>query len=495
MQPSADDLESESADLFERDRIRNGYVFVRGSIRRRRWLMGAVFSSIMALSIGALFSLPKTYHVESKLLAQRSQVLAVRGDGPDSVAPTRGAVETIQRRDNLLALVQATDLVRHYHEHRAPIQRVAEWAVGLVGNEPTAQDRIDSMVELLEKRLVVWTSDGTVSITIDWPDAEMACRLIDAAQQNFLEMRYAQEITALAESIAILRGHAESLTADIDGAVAALVTLRDARRAARGDGPQPALIAPGYHLPHPLPRRTAELSPELTQLKVTLEAKQKVIEDLESARRHRLSDLQARLIEQQATFTDNHPTIIDLKQTLSAIASPSPQVVSLRQEAARLQAEYDGKKGDGAPPADAAAPLFVGAIAAATPPQLPGEIVGLDQEMREDRDPATVYASAQLRDAMDKYATLRTQVRSAQIDLETAQAAFKYRYSVLTPAHLPKSPVKPKALLMLVAAFIAASLVSLLVAVIADIRGGRLVERWQVERLLGRPIIGEVDAP
>jgi capsular polysaccharide biosynthesis protein len=106
-----------------------------------------------------------------------------------------------------------------------------------------------------------------------------------------------------------------------------------------------------------------------------------------------------------------------------------------------------------------------------------------------------VYARGQLRDAMDKYAALRTQIQTAQIDLETAQAAFKYRYSVVTPAHLPRSPTKPNVPLVILAAFVAAVLCGLLFAVLADVRKGRLLERWQIERLLDRPILGEIALP
>jgi capsular polysaccharide biosynthesis protein len=106
-----------------------------------------------------------------------------------------------------------------------------------------------------------------------------------------------------------------------------------------------------------------------------------------------------------------------------------------------------------------------------------------------------VYARAQLRDAMDKYAALRNQIQAAQIDLETAQAAFKYRYTVVTPARLPRSPTVPNVPLVTLVAFIAAMLCGILFAVLLDVRRGRLLERWQIERLLDRPILGEISLP
>ena len=91
--------------------------------------------------------------------------------------------------------------------------------------------------------------------------------------------------------------------------------------------------------------------------------------------------------------------------------------------------------------------------------------------------------------------TTREKVHAAQIDLETAQAAFKYRYSVLTPAQLPKRAASPNVPAVLLVTFIAAVLGAIGAAVGVDLRSRRLVERWQIRRLLDRPILGEIGVP
>ena len=488
MQRREDTQESQSADLFDREQIRDYIGYVAGSVRRRRPLVAVVIGGIMALAVLGLATLPATYHVEAKLFAQKSAVLPVRGDVQDAAGPTRGAVETVHRRDNLVALIEATDLVHHWHDHRAPAVRALDALRAPLRRGEDDQDRLDAMVERLDKKLNVWTNDGTVSIAIDWPDARMAARLVDLAQQNFLETRHAQEITALAESIAILQGHAATMRTNVDDAVAALQKLRDKRQAAPSDGAAaPAPAAPRERAPA---RRAAEGNSEAEQLRVTLNAKKRALDDLEEMRRHKLSEMQVHLAEQRATYTDNHPVIIDMKQTIASLQTPSPQVKALRDEIASLRAEYE-RTGGGARGDAALAPAGKGV--AAVPPELPSDILRLDQELREDKDPATIYARAELRDAMDKYAALRTQVQTAQIDLETAQAAFKYRYSVLTPAKVPKKPAKPNVLLVLLAAAVAAVFCGILVAVWADVRAGRLCERWQIERLLDQPILGDIE--
>jgi len=498
-----------SASLFDRrdrERVRHYASFVAGSVRRHTLLVALVFVSIVGATIGSLFAFPKTYHVETKALFQPNAALTVRGDGPGGAdLLTHVAGEMVLQRDNLVALIQQTDLIRYTRDHRAPVQRARDAIANVLRvREDTDADRLDGMVKLLEKKFGVWTSDSgsTVTIAIDWSDAPMACRLVDAAQRTFLDARYAREITALAESIGILGSHTTSLKSDIDDAVAGIERMRGARDASKGDdtpqvaSPRPRMLS----APRPVVSRVLVVDPELQQMKGELQTKQHAIDELEESRHRRLSELQAHLAEVRTTYTEKNPAIGDLKQLIAALSVESPEVTTLRREALSLKGEYDRRSAradDTAAPALGSTPALMDMppAAVATPPQLPGDVLRLALDLREDRDPGMVYARGQLHDAMDKYATLRNQIQTAQIDLETAQAAFKYRYSVITPARLPTSPTAPNVPVVLLAALIAATLCSLLFALLADLRTGRLLEPWQMEHLLERPILGEIALP
>ncbi|MGH7326884.1 MAG: hypothetical protein ACREJX_00910, partial [Polyangiaceae bacterium] len=231
--------------------------------------------------------------------------------------------------------------------------------------------------------------------------------------------------------------------------------------------------------------------PELTELKASIDADQKAIDDLEGDRKHRLADAQAKMTELRATLTENHPAVVQLKQTITALSTPAPQVAAKRADLGTLQAEFASKRAERR---DDSAPYVTSSVTTA-PPQLPSEIMRLDSELRDDRDPTVVYARGHLRDAMEKYSALRAQIQTAQIDLETARAAFKYRYNVLTPAEVPRKPMKPNVLLVLLVALFAAIVSAVTIAVIADVRSGVLVERWQLETILGSPILGEIEIP
>jgi hypothetical protein len=499
MMPEGREDSDLEGDLFDGHQAKNYLGYVSGSVRRRKRLAAVVFAVILLGTVLALATFPKTYRVEAKLLAQRNPSLSVRGDNGND-APTRAAAETVLRHDNLVGLIKQTDLVRQYAEHRAPAVRARDAIFGLLQRDATEQDRVDAMVELLEKHFNVWSEEGgTVVIAIEWPDPMMAFHLVDDAQQSFLEARHIQEISSIADAVGILQGHAASLRADVDSAVDDIKKLREARHPTI---PAPAAVPAPSPPPRGLvsspppaaPNPAATTDPELAKLRVLIDAKQRAITDLEDFRRHRLSELQAHLAEQQAVYTENHPVIVDLQQTIASLSTESPQVTALRKQVSDLQAEFDRRTGElGASPArPAARSLPVGNVRAPLP-QLPTEILALDDGPREERDPAMVYARGQLRDAMDKYAALRAQIQAAQIDLETAEAAFKYRYTVVTPAQIPKRATKPNVIIFLLAGLLAGLLVGIVAAVIADVRAGRIVERWQVEDVLDKPILGEVD--
>jgi hypothetical protein len=489
-----DELESEGTHLLDLKLVSNLFAFAVGSVRRRRRVVLGIALAIFAATVSSLYLLPKTYHVETKLLIQRNQALALRGDNQGDT-PTRAAAETVMRRDNLVAIIHQTDLLHEWYNRRAPLAHVKDVLVRAVSKPETEQETTEWMADVLEKKMSVWTNEGIVGIGIDWPDPTMALRLVDAASQNYLEARHATEITAIAEQVSILQNHAAARRTDVDAAVETIEKLR-AERAAR-----PLTTATAVPSPPPLPtggggasaaRRSSEPDPELVQLKVSIEAKQRAINDLEEFRRRRLSELNASLAEKSATYTENHPVIIDLRQTIASLSSESPQVQALRADVARLQKEFDERSATAAAESRVV-PIISTGGAVATPPPLPGSIIRIEQEPSDDRDPAMMYARTQLRDAMSEYSQLRGQIETAQIDFDTAEAAFKYRYSVVDPPLYPKKPSKPNAVLVVLAGLIGGLVVAIFAAVAVDVRRGRFVERWQVERALDLPTLGEVD--
>ena len=211
------------------------------------------------------------------------------------------------------------------------------------------------------------------------------------------------------------------------------------------------------------------MDPDVVNLRVMLDAKRRALADLEDYRRKHLVELQTRLAEQRAVYSESHPSIIDLEQSIDSLKRDSPQVLALRQEETDLRQRLS-RESDGADDGTA------GALA------IPAELFRSD---RLGEDSAVEYQRAQLRFAVQQYAHLRERIDAGRIDLDTARAAFKYRYSVVVPAQVPRGPIKPKALVVIMAALIAGLLLALFATTAADLRSGVVLETWQLQDLLG----------
>jgi len=453
--------------------------FTLRAVGRRKVRFTLTFLFVAALAGGLLAIWPRTYHVDTQLLAQRNTMMPALGNPGRTVpleadTPTRAAAEAVLRRDNLVSLIKQTGLMNHWAANRPPVLRLKDRVVALV-DPPTEEDKLNSMIGFLEARLSVVTRDQTVTIAIDWPDAQLAYRLVETAQQNFLEQRHAQEVSTIAETISILEGHAATVRESLDAAMDDLQKTREAGPSKPGSGS--TATAPVA------PRRDPALEArkaETAELRLLLEAKRRAINELEEFRRRRLAELQAELSQQKTVYASAHPVVLKLQQSIAAMQDDSPQLTSLRNEESALAEELaarvasaraEGSLARGPRPIDAAPARRTGA---------PGE------------DVAGEYARTRIRFAMEKYDTLLERIDSARIELDTARAAFKYRYSVVNPPMFPKRPSKPKIPMVVAGAFLAALALGVAAAVLADLRSGRLLEPWQVERQLGLGILGEL---
>jgi len=112
-----------------------------------------------------------------------------------------------------------------------------------------------------------------------------------------------------------------------------------------------------------------------------------------------------------------------------------------------------------------------------------------------DRDGPLQLAQAKLAAAIRNSEEALARVDEAKEELDFTRAAYKYRYSVFTPAEVPTKPKKPTALLVGVGSVLAAALLAILLAAASDMATGLVVESWQVRRQLKIEILGEFDRP
>ncbi len=440
----------DSLDSSKEARQYLGFVF--GAIRRRKLRAATVLVLVIGATVGLLRILPKSYHVETKILAQRQQTLpAIARPNVGEEAPTQAAWEVIHRRDNLVSLVERTHLMDKWQPAQVPAL--------------SPDDKLNALVDLVDEKLSVVTGEGTVTISIDWTDGQMAYQLVDTALQSFLEARRVSEISTIDEAIALLEGRAE--------------TLRSELEAAETEYRKQELASLGSLAGRRSNSRALRLEDQgLSQLMAMLEAKRRARGDAEEFRRRRLEELQAQLAERLAVYGEAYPSVVNLRQEISLLSREPPRLAALRSEEVELESTI-ARRGS--------------SKAATVEPEERAKDVNKPKRMPLAYSlDALDEAEVRLRHARIKYETVLERIEIARIDLDTARTAFKYRYSVIWPPKVPGAPNKPNVQSVLSLGAIAALILAALSATIADIRAGRFVEPWQVEKALDLPILAEV---
>jgi hypothetical protein len=444
----------------------------------------ALFASL-AVTIFAVVYWPRTYGTEVRILAQRNFLLPALGNPTRAVpreadAPTRNVADHILRRDNVVSLIKQVNLMDRWDAERPPLLAWKDHAAEMVTEAPSEEDRMRALVGVIEKKIAVTSDDTTVTIDVEWTNAHMAFELADALQKNFLDARYDADVNVINDAVAVLEGHAREQQGDVEAA------LNELQNAVVADNksvpiPTPAPAPRPIFLPRaPAPAPTAHVTdPKLAS---DLEDRRLQIRRIEDARAARLAELNRQLDNALLTMAPAHPLVVGIKQRIDDENKDSPELLQLKNDARLLE----GQLGTAAPaptstPAVAFSPAANAAIASLPPPRL-------------NEDPRVTMARNQLQSAMMKYAEMENRIDAAKIELDIARAAFKYRFTVVHPAEVPKKPRKPNVLAVGAGGFLGSFVLMFLVCAILDFRSGRFIEVWQVERRLKLPLLGEVES-
>jgi uncharacterized protein involved in exopolysaccharide biosynthesis len=429
--------------LFDFDQLRESIGLVLDALRRYRFVAVATFVAALGTAAALVMLWPKSYEADGRLLMQRNELMASlvnpgRTIPREAESPTLAAREIVLGRENVLALMKATNLLERWEATRSPLLRAKDAMMRLINATPTEDERVDALAGLIEQRLTVGTSDeGAVSLFISWPDAQSAFRLVDEAMKSFLEHRRVTESAAITESITILDRSIESLESQINQTIAQLPRRPTSRPASqsvsRPAGPSPLTLV------------------QLSRLKAALDERQQDIARLAGVRGQQLSEAQGRLTAALTIYTEDHPTVLALRQAVAQLSRDSPELVVARREARDLEAQYDALSVKVGAANEAAQSRSLAIVAEQPSSSLdPLSLLTIGDE--------TEPVSLRLRVEMSQLASLRERVNAARAELSSAQAGFKYRYSVTRPPRVPRRPSGPNVpLLMLVAG--AASLV------------------------------------
>jgi uncharacterized protein involved in exopolysaccharide biosynthesis len=439
---------------------------------RAAWRRKLLFVAVLVAASAGVFAYYRTktplYRVEAKIFVQRQQMVpsSVRSQGDDS--PINTAWELVHRRENLTALAKAANLMA------TPDLPGVSFAEKIKSGD-TREDPAERIIKILNRQLLVTTDDGgTITVSFDWPDPQKAYRVVDGTVTNFIEARHVQEVTAIEDVMSVLRARAAKAREELGRVTDEVrregtVVAASAAREPTGDKPRPT------------PAAAKPPSDELVRLKSLLDGKQRAIEDVEEFRRRRLAELHAQLDERRNTYSDAHPMVVQLKQDIDSLSKESSQVAGLRADEAQLRKQYEAllaKEGV----TDAAATQQLQSTRVLSTPSAP----------RSRAAGTPVEDDERVRGARFEYQQIEERVNAAQLELDAVRAAFKYRYNIVWPPQVPLDPVSPNPVKIFGAGLLAALMLAFGAAAAPDLRAGRIVERWQVERTLDLPILGEV---
>ncbi|MBK9519489.1 MAG: hypothetical protein IPO09_19565 [Anaeromyxobacter sp.] len=438
---------------------------------RHRALAAAALAACLALGVVLILIMPVKYQVQTVVLTQRSLLMSSLtnpGMNREWDVPTRSAREVVIRRENIVALAKQVDFVGRHMASRAPVVRARDWVVERFSSTArTPELLLEVMVDTLQDRLQISTgAEGTVTISFEWANRELALDVVQAALQIFLEERHVAEVEAVGESIAIFEEHDAKVQKEIATTVAKVEVKERALQVRTS--PRPPPVAP--------PR--AE-SGELARLEATLAARRRALADLELFRQQRLAEMQAQLAQQQTIYAPSHPTLASTKLVIDGLSQPSPQRQALQAEITQLESEVARRGGQAS-------------LAPAVASTLEADMAAARLRLLQMADPRLELERRQLEDLLREHSNLLERIDAARLEMDTALAAFKYRYTVVSPPQLPRRPARPYTLIYLVGGLLGGLAAAFGVALLADLIGGRVVEKWQLEESVGIEVLGEL---
>jgi hypothetical protein len=488
---------------LDSEQLKEKLGFIWRAPRRRPMLAAFLFVLVAGLGLTIAATMPRSYHVQVKLLAQHDLLMPALSNPSrpvprDADSPTRNVAAIILRRENLVALIKESNLLERWHASRSPALRLKDKLLASLSGPQREEDELQTLAQTLEKKMTVIADDNTVTIGIDWSDPKMAYELVTLVKKNFIEARYDSDVMMIQDAITVLEEHAKTELEQVDSALAAYQALRGAELstappppvAAPADSNRPATTDKSQPAPAAAPSESAPaVSAVDSDLTRALDEKRRQIRVLEDERQRSLEALKQQLVQAQLTLTPMHPTVVALQGKLDALRDPSPELAERKSEERALMAQIAPVSGIATPPRSRSLALGLPAPDVRRPAPLAAET----KTVHEDQSLAP--ARSRLDAAIYRYQEVMARVDSAKLELDITRTAFRYRYSVITPAEIPHGPKRPIALLVGVGSVLAAVLLAFLGAAGADWRTGRFLETWQIRRRLKIDVLGELEPP
>lgn len=484
-----EDLEEEddtgSTGASQAELLREYLGFARSEIAARWRVSAAIVAIGITLTVAVAVYWPRTYVCSTVLMALGTTVLDTR-DGTNALA---GASDLIMRNENLEGLVRDVGLIEKA-SRRPPILRLKDRLIVSLFGEMNEKTKVAALLGTLEQKIDVSTEKGDLTIKVEWSDPFTASDIAGAARESFVKARHNAEMSAFDEKMSILEGHATKLRDEVGTLAEQLRAARDKQLAeardkrAQANKASAAPDAPAVQVV----RRTIEPDAQLPELRDKLSTLKAKLAVLEADRDRRLREEQAKFEEMKLRLTPSHPEVVTEGERVAMLSQVPSDVALMRAEMKDLEGLIQQREGFARQGSEFGV-RSAGASRNGTPDLLPPDITDLLE--RDNLDPAL---SAQLSGAVTKYGSLRGDILSTKIDLDTAEAAFGHRYQIIVPAEPPNKPSKPKVGAIVAGGLLFSLLIAVALPILAGLRSGIMTDRWQVQHLQ-LPVLAELRLP
>jgi hypothetical protein len=405
---------------------------------RRRWISIAVITVVFVV-VGVVTAAltPRTYSTATRVLVRKTYIMPALAS-PKRAVPsgadnlTQSAAELVRDRQSLLALIDQQDLLARWERERPVLLRTKDRVMARLFGEPSEADRAEALVDVLSKRISITVEDEVIRFWAQWTDPQTVVDVVDGAVDAFLEARRKVDVQAIIDTQTILEQSAASARADVEQHLAAVnlaQQLQPVRRTAATS----------------IVTRVPVASDPLRGQRLAVVAALNTVSALQTAHAAQVRDMEVRLADIRTRETERHPDVVALQRQLAQVKGTPDAVRQAQADAQRVTADYvaQGGRMDDLHAADAP-------VAVATP-----QAVSFGPVAKDEPSDATLYARSLLESSIETYQDLLGRLQNTRIELETARASFGYRYTVVSPARVPRKADGPNVVLMVMGALLA----------------------------------------
>jgi uncharacterized protein involved in exopolysaccharide biosynthesis len=406
---------------------------------RHRLSVAALVVLFGAAGAGAAAITPRMYSTETRLLVRTNPLMAALAH-PRRAVPvmenlTQSASELVHNRQAILGIIEQYDLLARWERDRPPVLRLKDAVMATVRGPLDDDARREALVEVVARRISVNVEEQTVRVRASWTDRQTTMDLAQGALDAFFDGRRRVDVEAIEETHAVLAQSAEVLRLDLEARVAAVERVAQV-------APRPVAVA-SLVVDRVAP--VALIDPLAEARTRVLAARQREAALVDQYTEQRRA-LDARLADLLTRATDRHPDVLALRRQIAGAAEEPADLRSARAESAVAWQAFTARGGR---EADLAGPVPM--VPSAAPRVDPG--VNLTRIVEEDG--ATLYSRSLLKSSIAAYQDLLERLGNTRLELETARAAFDFKYSVTAPARRPKQADSPNVLAMVLAALMA----------------------------------------